>query len=369
MKRVRFIESRGGAHFLMERAESGRGETVILGTFGTYEAAAARLSPGSGVVVTPGLLRPCRWSFDDDTIFDGFTNDTYWNGWLNVWVTPEVHAQVLAHVGPHDPEVEDFEGTLHSLKVGPNDGLFCYGWGFCASEVEPGDEPGDDRRGMWAARCECRNGHSSTSGRCNVRDVVDPVALPGGAVMCERCRKECVTASPRDYSDARRDATVARIKQEVATMLAEEEMPGTVRSFSELHDYCDANCLGGLCDDNAVDDASSDTAANFLNAVQDAVDTWLAAGGHVAHRLHPALEEEAAAASVRRGMGICDGCGGLWTDGAYCPSCGLFAEGGDLGRCPDCGAAVEYVDDAWRHVDPTRACFLHNAREVTRVTE
>lgn len=45
--------------------------------------------------------------------------------------------------------------------------------------------------GVWAARCECYNDHNSASGRCNNRDVTDPQARPGEAVLCERCRKEC----------------------------------------------------------------------------------------------------------------------------------------------------------------------------------
>jgi hypothetical protein len=31
--------------------------------------------------------------------------------------------------------------------------------------------------------------------------------------------------------------------------------------------------------------------------------------------------------------------------------------------CPDCGKPTEYVDEQWRHVDPTARCFLHAARE------
>lgn len=44
---------------------------------------------------------------------------------------------------------------------------------------------------QWAARCECYNGHNSSSGRCNARDVMDPNAAPGAAIMCERCRETC----------------------------------------------------------------------------------------------------------------------------------------------------------------------------------
>lgn len=44
---------------------------------------------------------------------------------------------------------------------------------------------------QWSARCDCRNDHNSSSGRCNARDVTDPHAVPGGAVLCELCRLHC----------------------------------------------------------------------------------------------------------------------------------------------------------------------------------
>jgi hypothetical protein len=41
-------------------------------------------------------LKPCRFYFGDDPTYDGFTDGTTWNGFDNVWVTPEVHKQVMA---------------------------------------------------------------------------------------------------------------------------------------------------------------------------------------------------------------------------------------------------------------------------------
>lgn len=52
--------------------------------------------------------------------------------------------------------------------------------------------------GRWAARCECYEGHNSASGRCNVRDVIDPQAKPGERVLCVRCRKECAVKARRE---------------------------------------------------------------------------------------------------------------------------------------------------------------------------
>lgn len=81
-------------------------------------------------------------------------------------------------------------------------------------------------------------------------------------------------------------------------LLAEPFYPGgkvpplTLTSFGELHDYCDANTLGGLCNDdicaegNALfPDAEPDPGGistqgymGAANAVQSAVDHWLASG-------------------------------------------------------------------------------------------
>lgn len=48
-------------------------------------------------------------------------------------------------------------------------------------------------------------------------------------------------------------ALVEKIKAEVERRMAEGQIPLTVRTFADLHDHCDANCLGGLCDDDMVD--------------------------------------------------------------------------------------------------------------------
>ncbi len=82
-----------------------------------------------------GRLRPCRFTFDGETVYDGFTNDSYWNGFLNVWVTPETHAKVVADLSDSTPGDADEEalGGLDTIPVGEN-GLHCYGWGFCAME-------------------------------------------------------------------------------------------------------------------------------------------------------------------------------------------------------------------------------------------
>ncbi len=69
--------------------------------------------------------------------------------------------------------------------------------------------------------------------------------------------------------------------------------PSQIKSFGDLHDYCDANVLGWLCDTDVVfvdeqgeigehlrNDGDNDRWMEFGNKVQDEVDAWIKAGGH-----------------------------------------------------------------------------------------
>lgn len=53
----------------------------------------------------------------------------------------------------------------------------------------------------WSARCDCYNGHNSSSGRCTCRNdnpandyrygVLDQTHKPGEAAYCTYCREHC----------------------------------------------------------------------------------------------------------------------------------------------------------------------------------
>ena len=80
---------------------------------------------------------------------------------------------------------------------------------------------------------------------------------------------------------------IERSKAEILEDIAQGVVPGTVSSFSELHDYVDANEYGGLCSDawfclpEHADDLTVEANGGWLlhfehsAAVQDAVDAWL----------------------------------------------------------------------------------------------
>ena len=64
-----------------------------------------------------------------------------------------------------------------------------------------------------------------------------------------------------------------RAKKEVLADVAAGVVPVTVASFSELHDYVDANGYGGAFEDDAPD-----TNDEMWDAVQCAIDDWIKSG-------------------------------------------------------------------------------------------
>ena len=74
-----------------------------------------------------------------------------------------------------------------------------------------------------------------------------------------------------------------QMKAEINADIAAGQVPATVKSFSELHDYVDANEYGGFCDEsfNIEYEAAHGGALNmsyFVNDAQNAINSWLEAG-------------------------------------------------------------------------------------------
>ena len=67
---------------------------------------------------------------------------------------------------------------------------------------------------------------------------------------------------------------VERMKREILADVRKGVVPVTCKSFSELHDYVDANCYGGFCEEGF-----DETKVDAVNAAQNAVDLWIKAGG------------------------------------------------------------------------------------------
>jgi len=81
------------------------------------------------------------------------------------------------------------------------------------------------------------------------------------------------------------EATIETMKAEINAAISEGVLPATVSSFSELHDYCDANLLAEdifpafpETDDDAIIEAWGDSYNEVMNPAQTAVSDWLKAG-------------------------------------------------------------------------------------------
>lgn len=76
-------------------------------------------------------LRSARFTFDDSPCFEGFTDDSRWNGFLNVWVTSETHTQVREWLGEDDWHESGFDEIEPDAR-----GLYSYAHAFATSEVK-----------------------------------------------------------------------------------------------------------------------------------------------------------------------------------------------------------------------------------------
>jgi hypothetical protein len=83
-----------------------------------------------------------------------------------------------------------------------------------------------------------------------------------------------------DFSIANGSRIVKRMKAEVVEDVKRGILPTTVQSFSELHDYVDANEYGGFCDGEVIEDERErDREVEFMDKCQTAIGNWLRAGG------------------------------------------------------------------------------------------
>ncbi len=89
----------------------------------------------------------------------------------------------------------------------------------------------------------------------------------------------------KDEGAAQAWARAAEIAKTIATQVADNPVLRAVRRFADLHDHCDANCLGeqeaflDSCGwtghDDATDQAALAASTEVLNDAQDIVDYWL----------------------------------------------------------------------------------------------
>jgi hypothetical protein len=70
------------------------------------------------------------------------------------------------------------------------------------------------------------------------------------------------------------EEAIAKTKQEILQDIENGVIPPSVKSYSALHDYVDANCYAGACEPDCPNCPEN---VGFWNTVQDAVDEWLKA--------------------------------------------------------------------------------------------
>lgn len=95
------------------------------------------------------------------------------------------------------------------------------------------------------------------------------------------------------------DETVSRMQRETLHDVVAGHVPRTLRSFGDLHDFRDANCYGGFCEDKisdpliaafggrTADEALPDGFSDYMNTAQSRVDTWLFNGALERESLPP----------------------------------------------------------------------------------
>lgn len=126
------------------------------------------------------------------------------------------------------------------------------------------------------------------------------------------------------------DETIQRMKTEILDDVRSGSVPKDVKSFSELHDYVDANCYGGFCEDSLLssmiehfggrnevrpqaalgtqearsagvpvgNEGMPDDMMQYLNGAQDAIHQWIIDGG-IAARLDQSGSQRPSLLKVR----------------------------------------------------------------------
>lgn len=91
-------------------------------------------------------MTPVRFTFDDEDAhgFEAWTDGSRWNGFLNIWVTPQVHAAVRVQIGDDDW----YESGFHEIEQ--IDGHYSYAFGFTPMILE-----GDPASVLEHTHCPC----------------------------------------------------------------------------------------------------------------------------------------------------------------------------------------------------------------------
>lgn len=104
-------------------------------------------------------MREVWFSFEGGPAFRGLTDDSEWNGFLNVRMTPAVRDRLANWLAPLPDVQEETVDELRALPVG-DDGLVYMGGGWAAQEVPP-----PVRRGLARARRQRKSARATRARR------------------------------------------------------------------------------------------------------------------------------------------------------------------------------------------------------------
>ena len=79
------------------------------------------------------LMRPVRFCFSTDPTYDGYTDDSTWNGWLNVEVDKSVFDQIIADF--RESYGEDFDESMAEIEPNKH-GRYDFSCCYCTMEDE-----------------------------------------------------------------------------------------------------------------------------------------------------------------------------------------------------------------------------------------
>lgn len=120
-------------------------------------------------------------------------------------------------------------------------------------------------------------------------------ALPSGEQWAKFIKVEYMLSSDGIRAIPALETTVQRMKGEIVSDVLSGKVSKDVKSFSELHDFVDANEYGGFCEEGLsqaliahfggrdANEGMPDGMMQYTNAAQNAVSKWLAEGGLAEH--------------------------------------------------------------------------------------
>lgn len=85
--------------------------------------------------------------------------------------------------------------------------------------------------------------------------------------------------------------SIERMKREIIDDIKAKRVPADCPSFSALHNYVDANCYGGFCEENEMqtlmdhfgelneEEGMPAALIDYLNEAQNSIDRWIKKGG------------------------------------------------------------------------------------------